>query len=117
MKSLLRKSGLSCVDAEDGHAGPLELTWDYDECTMYSASAFNRLSKLVIRHRAANVILDMSGCDYMSVSGLNLLIDWCNDLYAGGVDLKLTGVSPLIKKLFDVSNLQWLLEDEKAGNV
>ena len=88
---------------------PVTLHWDYDECTDRTASAFNWLSNKISQMRASKVILDMSRCGYMSVTGLHCLLEWNNDLRRQGIELRVTGLVPMVSRVFSLAKLEWIL--------
>jgi anti-anti-sigma factor len=93
-------------------ASTVTLKWDYDECTHRSASAFDRLSKQAARHMAQRVVLDMSGCTYVSIAGMRELMEWAGKLSENGRQLRIAGLSRLQAGIFTLSGLDWILADK-----
>ena len=91
----------------------ITLVWGYTVCTDNSASAFNRLSKAVERSSSKRVILDMRKCRYLNVAGLRCLLEWNADLIRQDVELKISGLSPVLARIFRLSRLSWLLLDSE----
>ncbi len=89
----------------------LVLVWDYDKCTERMESAFARLSRRTVREGAGRVILDMKKCDYINVAGMNALLEWYIDLARDGVEVRLRGLKPILRNLFVLSRIEWLLAD------
>jgi len=83
--------------------------WEHEECTGSTASAFGWLSRKVARTPASKVLLDMSACGYMNVTGLNYLIEWSHELRSQGIVLKVTGLAPMIARIFALAKLDWIL--------
>ena len=111
-------------DTKDKHgtmtdeANPETLTirWLWSECTHHAASGFNRMSKTIERESPKRVVLDMSECRFLNVTGLRYLLEWNADLLARGVELRVTGLSPMLLEMFRLSRLEWLLADDHWEN-
>jgi len=99
-------------EAKDARSPEIVLEWDFEVCNHHSASAFNRLSSAIERSSARRAVLDMSKCRYLSVSGLRCLLEWNADLMRRGVELRLSGLSPMLTTIFVLSRLEWLLADQ-----
>ncbi len=85
------------------------LKWIYDECTYKSGNAFLRLTILAELKNARLVVLDMSMCSYLSISGLHYLLQWGNELHEKGMELKISGLSEMQSRLFSLSGLEGML--------
>jgi anti-anti-sigma factor len=85
------------------------LKWIYDECTYESGNAFLRLTILAELKNARLVVLDMSMCSYLSISGLHHLLQWSNELYEKGMELKISGLSEIQSRIFPLSGLEGML--------
>ncbi|MCX6647585.1 MAG: STAS domain-containing protein [bacterium] len=93
-------------------ASTVILKWNYDECTHLSVNAFDRLSKQAARHMAQRIVLDMSGCSYVSIAGMRVLMEWAGKLSENGRQLRIAGLSRLQSGIFTLSGLDWILVDK-----
>jgi anti-sigma B factor antagonist len=59
------------------------------------------------------VVVDLSGVTFVGSSGLGLLIQARQDLDAAGRSLVVRGVTPAIRKAFEITHLDDLLEVEE----
>lgn len=87
------------------------LKWTYDECTHRSVTAIDRLMKQASGKRAVRVVLDMSQCNYVSISGMRGLLEWAGNLSDNGKQLRISGLSKLQSCIFTLSGLDWMLMD------
>ncbi len=87
------------------------IKWEHEECTHATASAFNWMSQKIKRVASRKIVLDMSACKYLNVSGLHSLIEWNNDLVRQGIDMRVSGLSPTVARIFRITKLEWLLAD------
>lgn len=99
------------TDLESGST--VTLKWASDECTHLSTASFDRLSRKAARHRAKRVLLDMSACTYVSISGMRSLMEWAGMLSENGKQLRISGLSRLQAWIFILSGLDWILTDRK----
>jgi len=97
--------------ADNARRGTLVLHWDYDTCTGEMASAFARMSRCIENEGAGDVILDMSKCDYLSISGMNSLIEFYLNFARDDVKIRVRGLKPILKDLFKLTKLDWILTD------
>ena len=89
----------------------LVLTWQYDKCAGRMESAFARLTRHVGQEGAVKVVLDMSRCEYLSIAGMNSLLEWYLDLARDGIEVRITGLRPILRSLFVMSKLDWILAE------
>jgi len=83
--------------------------WEHEDCTDRTASAFARLTRNVRTSDAKRVVLDMSKCRFLSVGGLRHIMEWQADLATQGIIARVTGLSPLLKSVFKLAKLDWIL--------
>lgn len=63
--------------------------------------------------------LDMSDVSYMDSTGLGVIVAFFKNLNAINGHVKLTGLSPRLKRLFDITGLSEIMDietDDKGGN-
>ena len=87
----------------------MSIPWEWEECTDRTASGFARFCKKVEKLPVRSVLLDMSKCRFLSVGGLRHILEWHDYLKAQGVDVKVTGLSPLLRNVFEMARLNWIL--------
>jgi anti-sigma B factor antagonist len=79
------------------------------ELDLATASAFqDRLSRL--RARRANVRLDLSNVEFMDCLGAHVLVNALAGAKRDGWRLEVEAVSPQIKRLFELTHLEHLLD-------
>jgi anti-anti-sigma regulatory factor len=85
------------------------IEWEWDECTDRTVSGFSRLYKKVEKLSVHSLLLDMSKCRFLSVGGLRHILEWHDLLKSQGVDVRITGLSPLLRNVFEMARLNWIL--------
>jgi anti-anti-sigma regulatory factor len=100
-----------------GSADPFTIIWPVDECTDRTASAFARLSKYALGSGARLVILNMSGCRFLSVGGLRNILQWHDELHGQGIMVRIAGLSPLLATVFALAKLDWILAVDRDAPV
>ena len=63
--------------------------------------------------------LDMSDVSYMDSTGLGVIVAFFKNINANNGHVKLTGLSPRLKRLFDITGLGEIMDietDDKGGN-
>jgi anti-anti-sigma factor len=73
------------------------------------ANEFGRLVKLLRKKRLFNIVIDLSGCEYISSEGLGIISacrQWCQEKGKGymGVVLPISGENEVVN-LFDITGL------------
>jgi len=96
-----------------GRDGCITLVWDYEECTDRMASAFARMSRAVAGAGAKEVVLDMSKCTYLSISGMRALLEWHRELAREGIEMRVSGLEPIPAQIVVMSKLEWILLDRE----
>jgi len=64
--------------------------------------------------------LDMSEVSYMDSTGLGVIVAFFKNVNANNGHVKLTGLSPRLKRLFDITGLGEIMDietDDKGGNI
>src|SRR5262245_57214749 len=65
----------------------------------------NELNELIKKHAGKNVVLNLDDVEYMSSSGLRVFVSLMRVLKEGNRGLKLSNLSPAVKKVFEVVEL------------
>jgi len=71
------------------------------------------MSQKIRKAASRKIILDMSECRYLNVAGLHSLLEWNNDLVRQGVEMRVTGLSPTVARIFRITKLDWLLMEPR----
>ena len=72
---------------------------------MRTSPDLRRHLRRAVRDRCPLVVVDLHGVDFIDSSGLATLIEAVKDLSQHSGQLKLVGLGPAVRKLFDLSNL------------
>ncbi|MDD5993154.1 MAG: STAS domain-containing protein [Prevotellaceae bacterium] len=75
-----------------------------------NAGDFEREINPVITESGVNVVFDCSELDYISSSGLRVVLKAQKMVTANKGEMKLTGVKPQIKKVFDMTGFSRFLK-------
>lgn len=70
-----------------------------------SAEIENQLNELILEEKEANIVLDLSGVDYMSSSGLRIFVATMRQLKESNRRLVLCSLNPSVRKVFEVVEL------------
>jgi len=79
----------------------LHLAGRFDEL---AAPEVERSLSAVVREDAGRYVLDLSGVEYVSSSGLRVLLMFSRAVKNRQGDLKLAGLTPFVAEVFEVSN-------------
>lgn len=90
--------------------GESRIEWEYEECTERNSKAFLRLDRIAEVSGAKIVVLDMSRCRYLSVTGLRNIMEWRNRMSGLGISVRIGGLIPLLRNVFTLARLDWILE-------
>lgn len=62
-----------------------------------------------------NAVLDLTDVSYMDSTGLGVFVGFYKAVKANGGHVKIVGLSPRLKRLFDITGLGDLMDIETAG--
>jgi anti-sigma B factor antagonist len=69
----------------------------------------------ILERRIYNIVVDLSGVDYLSSAGWGIFIGEIREMREQGGDLKLSGMSPDVYEVFELLEFQNILEAYKTA--
>jgi anti-sigma B factor antagonist len=69
----------------------------------------------ILERRIYNIVVDLSGVDYLSSAGWGIFIGEIREMREQGGDLKLAGMSPDVYEVFELLEFQNILESYKTA--
>lgn len=84
------------------------------ELTLQTYTQLETLLKEAVESKLKNVIVDMRKVDYVDSSGLRLLVDYHHQLSYVQGKLVLSGVTPSVRKVIEVTHLNqvFIIQDD-----
>lgn len=80
------------------------------EIDVYTAPKLREIVFPLSEKENANVIIDLSGVSYMDSTGLGVIVGVFKSIRAHHGELKLSGLSERLKRLFDITGLADILD-------
>ena len=104
---------------------PVSVSWEDQEGTRWihlegdldmegCQKIYERFEKIV-EEGDGDVILDLHGVTFMATAGIRMLIEAHQWLKPRGRQLKVSGLQPRIREVFETMNLLELFEDGRQG--
>jgi anti-sigma B factor antagonist len=85
------------------------------ELDFATAATLTDLAAVLIQLNPGDSTIDISGLTFIDAAGLGCLVGINNRLYARHARLSVTGVTPKLHRIFDISGLTGLLQPDRPG--
>jgi anti-sigma B factor antagonist len=91
-------------------AGQVTIAMPKGALTAASAAEARRTFTASFTSRRTRMVLDLENVSYIDSSGLSVVVDTMKQARAGGGDLKVCGLQPDVRSIFDMTRLGTVIE-------
>jgi len=85
------------------------------EIDAYTAPKLREQLLAIDTKNTKKAVLDLAGVGYMDSTGIGVIVAFYKSVIADGGELKLIGLSPRLKRLFDITGLSGIIHVEEEA--
>jgi anti-sigma B factor antagonist len=102
--------GIDVIVEEAGPQGEISVVRVTGYVDTTTSHELEKKINAILERRIYNIVVDLSGVDYLSSAGWGIFIGEIREMREQGGDLKLAGMSPDVYEVFELLEFQNILE-------
>lgn len=102
--------GIDVIVEEAGPQGEIAVVRVTGYVDTTTSHELEKKINAILERRVYNIVVDLSGVDYLSSAGWGIFIGEIREMREQGGDLKLAGMSPDVYEVFELLEFQNILE-------